>query len=447
MDDNDLAVAATEVCKQIWRSEEHRLFDYKGPMAWNEKDRFAIELIKDILAMANSGGGQIVIGVSEPQGGGFSFDGITDSDAKTWDPTRLANKVNSFADPPVSLRVRIAVCYGRKFAVITVDGFLQVPHVCKKECSTPEGSRILTAPTFYVRTANCESSPVRNAADLNELIERAVRTRQGQMLEAMRSIMTGASRTGDVDDRTEFQRQIEEIENGLADPFPDGPYDAYYKDIMFPDIFEEDRFTRNELKEAASKTYVAYGGWAFLEYRDGHEAISSTPDGMKMELRSETERLFGNGNDMYLFWRLRASGLLMVKSLVWEDAHWGPKGQRLIFMNSIVNHCAEAVDALVRLYTQLGVTDENISWECEISGTQGRQLGMPPGGLPLPGPPPVCREAAVKYRKSRSIEDWRAGLVDHATEAARDFLEQFNFRFIDEGHIRRQIREHLHLPA
>ena len=33
-----------DLCDLVERNEEHQLFDYKGPMAWNESSREAMEL-------------------------------------------------------------------------------------------------------------------------------------------------------------------------------------------------------------------------------------------------------------------------------------------------------------------------------------------------------------------------------------------------------------------
>jgi predicted HTH transcriptional regulator len=68
-----------DLCDLVERNEEHQLFDYKGPMAWNESSREAMELVKDALALANTGGGYLVIGVAEKPEGGFEFAGLSES--------------------------------------------------------------------------------------------------------------------------------------------------------------------------------------------------------------------------------------------------------------------------------------------------------------------------------------------------------------------------------
>ena len=59
------------------RGHESKDLDYKGPMLWDESDKKACcEVVKDILGMANTLGGFIVVGVSETLAG-FSWDGLS----------------------------------------------------------------------------------------------------------------------------------------------------------------------------------------------------------------------------------------------------------------------------------------------------------------------------------------------------------------------------------
>ena len=440
------SVSQEALCALVARDEEHQLFDYKESMAWEESASEAIGLIKDILALANSGGGHLVIGVSEKDGGGFEFAGVSDTDASTWDATLLGNKVNVYAEPPVSLRVRIAVCDGAKFVVITVDGFQRVPHICKKSFEK-DGKRILTTPTLYIRTSTCQSRPVQSAEELNDIIERAVRTRQDQMLTAIRSVLIGASATTGIDDQAAFDQQITATLNEIAEPLPDKPYDAFYTDVMFPARFDEDRFSITVLRDALNEASISYEGPPFLYFDGAAKYITRLPDGLRLEFAGSGVRLSGAPDDRYFYWRLRRSGLLVVKSLLWEESYFAPNGVRRVNKSSIIGHVAQSIDALVRLYSQLGVTDEDVTWMFSLSGTRDRYLADPPNIAPYPGQNPTTQEPSVSYRRTMSMEEWRAGILDHSVEAIRDIFEQFGAQFVNYGDIREQVRKHLRLAA
>ena len=128
---------------------ERRDLDYKDAAAWNKDDKKACcAIIKDILAMANTLGGSIVVGVNETATG-FDPVGLMPDQLKSWESTRVNNFVQNYADPPVNVEIAKPVCSGRQFAVLLVPRFRQAPHLCVKDY--PE---VLTKPALYVRTAN-----------------------------------------------------------------------------------------------------------------------------------------------------------------------------------------------------------------------------------------------------------------------------------------------------
>src|SRR5579884_1066560 len=110
----------SELCGIVRRGEETRDLDYKGPMAWDEGDKKACcSLVKDVLAMANTLGGHIVIGVAE-SGGTFSWDGLSAEQLKTWDTSRVNRFLQNYADPPINLRLNKVECGGKQYVILTV---------------------------------------------------------------------------------------------------------------------------------------------------------------------------------------------------------------------------------------------------------------------------------------------------------------------------------------
>src|SRR5258708_124749 len=73
----------------LLRGYESKDLEYKGPTQWDENNKKACcELIKDVMAMANTNGGFIVIGVSEAPNG-FSWKGLSLDQLSTYDTTRF----------------------------------------------------------------------------------------------------------------------------------------------------------------------------------------------------------------------------------------------------------------------------------------------------------------------------------------------------------------------
>jgi hypothetical protein len=431
MDNDDL-------CSLVRSGGEDRDFDYKGPMAWDEKDKACISLVKDVLAMANTLGGFIIIGVSEGAAR-YVWDGLTDDQAKTWDPTRFGNKVDAYADPPIGARLRKVTCDDKTFVVISVPRFQGIPHICTKPYDK-DGDRVLTAPTLYVRTSNCESAPLADAAGFHLLIERAVRTRQDQMLEAMRSVLTGASIVPAVADQKRFEEQISASLEEVSDPFAGKGYEAYFTDAMFPARFKVNRFDVEDLKRAAQAASINYGGWPFLFYQEDHPSVFVTNDGLQMELAWQPFAAMGHTTDSYEFWRLRRSGLLLRRTLLGEEAKYKAQGFNIVDPENIARHVAEAVDTVVRVYTSLGVTDEEITWRLAFSGAKDRELYSVMNSRYRGY---VSRVPAIEHEQTHSIEDWRAGLIDHAALATLEIMQVFQWPYPGDTLFREWISRHL----
>lgn len=157
-------------------------------MSWNEDHKGACcALVKDILGMANTEGGFIVIGVSE-RSGGFVWDGLSPEQTKTFDTSRLNRFLQNYTDPPINALLRKIERDGKNFLIIEVPPFPDTPHVCQKDYP-----KVLAATTLYVRPDNNETAPIRSSADFRTLLEHAVRNRSDTLLMSIRSILkTGA---------------------------------------------------------------------------------------------------------------------------------------------------------------------------------------------------------------------------------------------------------------
>src|SRR6266705_1580956 len=99
--------APPELIAVLLKGFESKDLDYKGPSSWDEKNdkKGCCALVKDILGMANTLGGFIVIGISEIPTG-YSWDGLTQDQLDTFDTSRLNHFLQNYADPPLNARLR-----------------------------------------------------------------------------------------------------------------------------------------------------------------------------------------------------------------------------------------------------------------------------------------------------------------------------------------------------
>jgi predicted HTH transcriptional regulator len=96
--------ASPELIAVLLKGVESKDLDYKSPISWDESGKKSCcAIVKDILGMANTLGGFIVIGVSETPTG-FSWDGLTQAQLDTFDTSRLNRFLQNYADPPINAR-------------------------------------------------------------------------------------------------------------------------------------------------------------------------------------------------------------------------------------------------------------------------------------------------------------------------------------------------------
>ena len=146
---------------------EGRLIDYKQGCRWTDLAAGEkAELCRDIAALANAGGGYLIMGYSNSP---LAPDGKVPDD-HGFDVTVVGDLVNSRFAPPISFQIyadeRSA---GKRVIVIAVQSFEAQPHICTK------GSAPLRQAAIYYRTAEAKTQEIQNPDDMRRLITEAAR--------------------------------------------------------------------------------------------------------------------------------------------------------------------------------------------------------------------------------------------------------------------------------
>ena len=102
--------------------------DYKRPVNWDEwRDRDKANLVRDMIVLANAEvPGYIVIGATDDGGVVSSYDGLSNSQIESFDPSKIADKVKRYADPEVQFILFKLTIEGKRYAVIRVYPFDQL---------------------------------------------------------------------------------------------------------------------------------------------------------------------------------------------------------------------------------------------------------------------------------------------------------------------------------
>jgi hypothetical protein len=203
----------------------------------HDNDHKAI-VAKEIIALANHGGGVLVIGFEEQEDGTFKTASGRPSDLQAWSQDNIQSIVARYVDPGVQCRVhhRARGDAPEKYPIIAVPGGHRVP--IRAKAGSPDGKK-LAAHRIYIRRPGPASEEPKTAEEWDRFFERCLQNRRGELLEAMRSIMAGvipnaaAPTPTRLDQLKEFEqnaitrweRLTSQIPAGLPPTLPHGHYD------------------------------------------------------------------------------------------------------------------------------------------------------------------------------------------------------------------------------
>ena len=176
---------------------ETQKLDFKESCSWNKNS-----LAKDILAFSNvRGGGHIVIGIREIEGG-IERQGISNKHLATYNLETMLDQLSAYADPRIDMVLDPVedVENKKKYLVIIIKEFHDIPVICKKD------SRDTNKGIIYYRNTDRrpESAPVSNSTDMRNIIELAA--------VKMRKRHTELGLTPESKDEELFDKELEELE-------------------------------------------------------------------------------------------------------------------------------------------------------------------------------------------------------------------------------------------
>jgi len=145
------------------------------------------KLAKELIALANHGGGYVCIGFDDHDGS-FSELEPADSEASAFTPDNIANLIARYLSPPCQCRLEYYKQKGGTIVhpVIVVPGDHRVPVWAK--CGSPD-QKTLRTNHIYIRRPGGKSEVARTQDDWEKILERLVKARQTDMLNAIREVM------------------------------------------------------------------------------------------------------------------------------------------------------------------------------------------------------------------------------------------------------------------
>lgn len=151
---------------------ETRDIDYKEIIRLSEKHSRSA-LAKDVIAMANSGGGTIILGVKESDTGIFKPIGIPKEQLTDFETTRVNDAIKKYTGPSVCVNVKNIIYKNKYFVFINVlptDGYLAMAYCSDERVGLYQGR-------IYHRTNAGRSEEIRVSIEVTYIIDRIIRDR------------------------------------------------------------------------------------------------------------------------------------------------------------------------------------------------------------------------------------------------------------------------------
>jgi len=151
----------------LYLEMETPTLDYKESVDLSTRDGCA-GLAKDVIAMANAGGGTIIIGVAEKTKGQFERLGLSNTVVEALETTLVNKSLRSFMDPTIYIGVRKVTDVGKTFVFLQVPGAADAPVLARKN----NQNAALHQGRIYIRSSAAETREVTDYLELRLLLDR-----------------------------------------------------------------------------------------------------------------------------------------------------------------------------------------------------------------------------------------------------------------------------------
>jgi transcriptional regulator with XRE-family HTH domain len=158
-----------------------------------EKRVVQADVARELLALANHGGGYLLFGFRD-QEDGWVPSGDPSYDRRYYSQDLINGISERYADPSFHCDVHsVKSSAGNEHVVIRVPGGHRVP--IRSRRGGPEGSR-LTKDRYYVRRPGPQSAPIASAQEWEELLRRCVAAQREELVQSFRTIMVALGSEG-----------------------------------------------------------------------------------------------------------------------------------------------------------------------------------------------------------------------------------------------------------
>ena len=166
MTDDDFAVL-------IERGHELRGIEFKPPGPRTDQLLMA-RIVRAALGMANRrDGGLVIVGVDESTGRPNPI-GLAPDALASWSHDDVAATIAASSDPPISIEQEVRTYHDKRFVVLRVPEFLELPVLAKKDVSVGH-NHVVRKGACYVRSfGKPETSEIPSQTEMRDLLDLAI---------------------------------------------------------------------------------------------------------------------------------------------------------------------------------------------------------------------------------------------------------------------------------
>ena len=419
----------------ITEPREDLAYEYKDWLDLRSKE-YKAKLAKAAIALANHGGGYIVIGFKEQGQTLESRSRPEEIPEITQDSVN--ESVRRYADPEFHCEVYDVLHpdTGVSHTVVTVPSTLTVPVMSKRG-----HQEAIAQNSCYIRKPGPRSEQPQTAEEWRTLINRCVRANRDEMLEAIRSIITGRVETQNLmpnalDDLQDYCTAAHGRWEELVSDEPDN------SPARFPHGYYEMAFSlvgaapANDLIKLRDRLNVArqikLSGWTpFLDPQVLGWTLRSDEDFVEAWLgglgRGGWRNVVANHCD---FWRASLDGkLYTIRGYIEDERENDPRivPRSVIYTASPILCIGEGLLFASRFAETFGDIDQ-IAVYCRFTGLEGRWLGPAPWDS-VPSLPGIYTSStdAVPLTDQFTQQQVQDNLAEILHPFLQRLYEKFNF--------------------
>ena len=394
----------------VYRGVETQELDYKAAQNWTELSRVGkAKFARHAMALANTRGGYVVIGVGEDENGNpTDYQGLNEEQLRSFDPSVVGQFINLYADPSIDFDIVRPEVDGKYYAILVIRRFTGLPHVSSDHCGDE-----LQQGAFYIRTPDARSRPAYRASELHGIIQRALRNQREVLGRMLRGVLYEGRQFAEPDAEREFQKQLLASSQACRQWLGPKRMEAAISLVLtaYPDEFHRDTWTLSDIRRAVQNIALPIPGLLALPGVGEGEAFLTNDSFTGHCAHAQVER--------FHYFQAFQSGLL--HHVLGHEAH--RKRETEVSYRRLLPLLANAVRALGEFYENLGVEDDLITFtmtltnvkDCVLTETGCSTVGVYRCHIP---------DIVVKMR--RTSADLIAGTLEHALKVVREVCERFN---------------------